>query len=388
MKDPTPAAMFVDINSKQTKVPSSLLWELYPDIYGPDEPENYKAVISRVTEDVAKRQLVGFVQHISSGMKGEISFHTLCAEVNRTHLLGLLPGEEQLRVILDAFFIALKQLEEQYPGVNSNFVFSNRGITPMIRTLGRIVQYEIGHNRRDNLKRKQLLIQTFRDFFEPVYKYYVGLGETKLRALRKQRIGNAGSNLTEDEITDKIRAGYKADFPYRPKRIPPDWENAVSKLISLIRSINSEAIERGKMNTWVFREFDGEKFKKRLAKPIDDYDSFGTVLKVLYQELIEGSGKDAPDNRLARLLQAPRIYELAPIARLNILRTCWEHKPEQVDARKRQLAVQALAELAHRDDLAGLSDLDPTDYQNIALALIGALTEGVLEPALAALHKS
>ncbi|MFQ5799401.1 MAG: DGQHR domain-containing protein [Bacteroidota bacterium] len=392
LKDLSPAAMFVDINSKQTKVPSSLLWELYPDIYGLGEPDYFKAVISRVTETVAKKRLTGFVQHISSGMKGDISFHTLCAEVRRTHLLekkgGVLQTEQELQGILDAFFIALGQLGQQYPDVNRSFVFTNNGITPMIRTMGRIVQYEIGHNRKDNLRRKHLLIETFRNFFEPVYKYYASLGAAKLSALPRQRVGNAGSNRTEDEITEKIRASYKADFPYRPKKIPPDWEDAIDEFAGSVVNINRQAVESGKARDWVFRQFDPGIFRKQLGKPIDNVDNFGTVLKILYQEVIEGSGKDSPENRLAGLLKVPRIYDVESIDALNILRTCWTHKPEQLDPNKRRKAVQLLAQLSGRPSLAGPSELDTTDYQKMAIAVVRRLIEQALKPALEALRVS
>jgi DGQHR domain-containing protein len=382
------ATMFVDINSKQTKVPSSLLWELYPDIYGQDDPEFYKAVISRVCESVAKDHLQGYVRHLSSGMRGDISFHTLCTEVHRAHLWenagGLLRSEHELETVLDAFFTALNDLGQKYPGVNNSFVYSNNGIAPFIRVMGRIVRYEIANNRKTNLRSKGLMIETFRNFLDPVYRYYLGQGETKLRSFRK-RIGNAGSNTTEDEITEQIRAGYKPDFPYRPKKILPQWEDAVNKFVGLVKSINRLGSETGKVVGWVFKEFDPEKCKKQLARPIDGCDNFGTVLDVLYQEVIEGSGKD-PDNRLARLMSVPRIYDLDPVGKLNVLRVYWVHKLDQLDSAKRQAAVRVLAELTERDNLASPSELDSSDYQKAAIGLVKRLNEQVLDQALAALR--
>lgn len=316
------ATMFVDINSKQTKVPSSLLWELYPDIYGEDDPQFYRTVISRVCESVAKDHLKGHLKHLSSGMQGDISFHTLCAEVERAHLFeeagGLLQNEHELEVVLDAFFAVLNELGQNYPGVNNTFVFSNNGIAPFIRVMGRVVRYEITSGRKTNLRTKTLLVETFRNFFDPVYRYYLGQGETKLRSLRK-RIGNAGSNQTDDEITEQIRGGYRPDFPYRPKKILPHWEDAVNKFIGLVANINRRGSESGRMAGWVFKEFDPEKCKKQLTRAIDSYPNFGNVLDVLYQEVIEGSGKD-PDNRLARLMNVPRVYDLDYVGKLNVVR--------------------------------------------------------------------
>lgn len=386
--DQSLATMFVDINSKQTKVPSSLLWELYPDIYGRGDPEFYKALISRVCETVAKDHLQGYVKHLSSGMHGDISFHTLCAEVKRAHLLesagGILQNERELETVLDAFFAALNDLGQKYPGVNDSFVYSNNGTAPFIRVMGRVIRYEIAINRRSNLRTKGLVIETFRNFFEPVYRYYQSQGETKLRSFRK-RIGNTGSNTTEDEITEQIRAGYKPDFPYRPKKILPQWENAVNKFVRLVESINNRGTESGRVVSWVFKEFNQAKCKKQLARAIDSYDNFGTVLDVLYQEVIEGSGKD-PDNRLARLMSVPRIYDLDPVGKLNVLRVYWVHKLDQLDSAKRQAAVRVLAELTERDNLASPSELDSSDYQKAAIGLVERLNEQVLDQAFAALR--
>jgi DGQHR domain-containing protein len=376
--------MFVDINSKQTKVPSGLLWELYPDIYGDDDPEYYRAVISKVCEGVSRDRLSGHVRHLSSGMRGDISFHALCGEIRRTRLLdsggGLVQNERELTTVVDAFFAALNDLGTKYPTVNESFVYSNNGVTPFIRVMGRVVRYETASGHKANLKTKALMVDTFRNFFEPVYKYYSSQGGDKLRALRK-RIGNAGSNVTEDEITDYIRAGYRPDFPYRSKKVAPRWENAVNKFVSSIANINRRVVESGMMVGWVFKEFDSEKCKKQLARVIDSYDSFSTVLDLLYQEVIEGTGKD-PDNRLARLMNVTRIYDLESVAKLNILRVYWVHKLDQVDSTKRQSAVRVLAELTGRANLGGPSELDANDYQAAAIALLSALNEKVLEPAL------
>jgi DGQHR domain-containing protein len=382
------ASMFVDINSKQTKVPSSLLWELYPDIYGEDDPEFYKAVISGACENIAKDHLRGYVRHLSSGMQGDISFHTLCAEVKRTHLFedkgGLLQSERELETVLDAFFAALNDLGEKYPGVNDSFVYSNNGIAPFIRVMSRVVRYEMTSGRKANLRTKALLIDIFRNFFDPVYSFYSGQGEAKLRSFRK-RIGNTGSNTTEDEITDHVRAGYKPDFPYRPKKILPHWEDAVNKFVGLVGNINRRVSESGKMVGWVFKEFDAERCKKQLARAIDSYADFGNVLDVLYQEVIEGSGKD-PDNRLARLMDVPRVYDLDAVGKLNVVRVYWAHKHDQLDSAKRQSAVKVLAELTDRPDLGSPSELDSGDYQKAAVALVKKLNEEVLEPALTALR--
>jgi DGQHR domain-containing protein len=384
--DQSPASTFVDINSKQTRVSGGLLWELYPDIYGDDDPEYYKATISRVTEAIARKRLAGHVEIITTGMKGEMSFHALCAEIKRTRLYQPnscpLRTERELSDVLDAFFTVLNELGVTYPSVNPSFVYSNNGIAPMIRTMGRIVNYEIAQNRRPNVKSKPLLVETLKRFFEPVYHRYANMGENALRNLRKESVGNAGSNRREDQITGWIRSDCRPDFPYREKTAPPDWTAAIDEFVSRINSINGRVSETGKVKSWVFSEFDGEKIKSHLARKIDDSDRLGTVLRVLYQEIIEGSGKDGPENRLAPLLGVQHIYEVGPIERLNTLRTYWEHKHGQVDPAKRRKAMEALQHLLRKSEPVAPSDLTLTDYQNIATNLLRELNSQVLEPAL------
>jgi len=384
--DQSPASTFVDINSKQTRVSSGLLWELYPDIYSEDDAEYYRATISRLTEATARKHLKGHVAITTTGMKGEMSFHAICEEIKRTHLYhpsaGALQTERELSDVLDAFFSVLNELGATYPPVNPSFVYSNNGIAPMIRTMGRIVNYEIAQNRRPNIKSKPLLVDTFKRFFEPVYRRYANMGENALRNLRKESVGNAGSNRREDEITTWIRAEYKADFPYREKKAPPEWTDAIDEFVSRINNINRRVTETGRVKEWVFSEFDGEDIKNRLGRRIDDSDRLQSVLNLLYQEVIEGSGKDGSENRLAPLLCVQRIYEVSVIERLNILRTYGFHKRGQVDATKRRRAMEALQYLLQRGEPVAPSDLTPTDYQNIAINLLRELNSQVLEPAL------
>jgi len=379
------ASMFVDINSKQTKVPSSLLWELYPDIFGEDDPEYWKAEISSIVEAVSCKLLPTYVQHISSGMQGPISFQTLCSEVNRAKLLDVLGDKTALQTILEAFFTTLIQLGEKYADVNANFVFSNNGIVPMIRTSGRIIQFEKAHNRSENLKRKTALQDTFNRYFEPIYKKYASFGVAKLREMRK-RTGNSGFNQTEDEITEIIRSGYLHNFPYRPKKTPPQWEAAVDRCAALIVSMNREAMDSGRLVGFVFRDFDPDRFKRELSRPIDGEDAFERVLTILFKEILEGSGKDGPDSRVKSLLGVSSVYEIPVISELNVLRTYWGHNRTQVDAGKRQKALLALGKLSMKQPLVGVSELDKTEWQKAAISLLERINDELLDKILVAIR--
>ncbi len=373
------ATMFVDINSKQTKVPASLLWELYPDIFGEDDPEYWRAEISNAVEAAAHRQLAGLVEQLSTGAHGPISFQTLCSEVKRAGLLDEFRDSTGLQTCLEALFATMKELGTLYPSVNENFLFTNNSLSAVIRTAGRMLQFEIANNRRDNLKRKNTLQETFRRYFEPVYKHYHALGETRLMAMRK-RSGNSGINQTEDEIAEAIRSGYLHGFPYRPKKTPPDWQEAIDKCTALILSINRDASDTGRSPGWVFKDFDSERFKKALGKPIDGQDAFGTVLSQLYKDIYEGSGKDGADNRVKSFLNLTSISQLDPIQKLNTLRTYWEHKATQIDPNKKQKAMTAMTELSGRKPLTALSELDKSDWQKAACALLVSINRQVLEP--------
>lgn len=373
------ATMFVDINSKQTKVPASLLWELYPDIFGEDDPEYWRAEISEAVEGAAHRQLAGLVEQHSTGKHGPISFQTLCSEVKRARLLDEFRDSAGLRTCLEALFAAMKELGLLYPIVNENFLFTNNSLSAVIRSAGRVLQFEIANNRRDNLKRKTTLQETFRRYLEPVYRHFQAMGEARLRAMRK-RSGNSGINQTEDEIAEAIRSGYLHGFPYRPKKTPPDWQEAIDKCTTLILSVNRDASDSGRSPGWVFKDFDSEKFKKILGKPIDGQEGFGTVLSQLYKDIYEGSGKDGSDNRVKGFLNLASILQLGPIRMLNALRTYWEHKATQIDPSKKQKAIEAMAELSGRKPLSALGELDKSDWQKSASALLVRINRELLEP--------
>ena len=119
------ATMFVDINSRQTKVPASLLWELYPDIFGEDNPEYWRAEVSKAVEGAADRQLQGLVEQHSSGTRGPISFQTLCSEVTRAHLRDHFRDGRGLQQCLEALFTTMTQLGIVHPNVNDGFLFTN-----------------------------------------------------------------------------------------------------------------------------------------------------------------------------------------------------------------------------------------------------------------------
>jgi DGQHR domain-containing protein len=377
--------MFVDINSKQTKVPSNLLWELYPDIYGEEDKEYWRAEISRAVEAVSQRSLDGLVEHISSGMHGDISFQTLCTEVKRAKLLEVAGSRSGLESLLDSFFVAIKQLGDQYPGVNEDFVFSNNGIVPLIRTIGRIIRYEVAHNRGANIRKKSMMLDSFLRYFGPVYKWYSSLGTTKLSQMRR-RTGNAGFNQAEDEITDAIRGGYLHDFPYRERKTPPEWQAAVDTCTSLVLRINREATDSGKTSGPVFRDFDPDRFKRALSKPVDSEDIFSNILSQLFKEILEGSGKDGPDSRIKTFLPLTSVYQNGSLDTLNVLRTYWEHNRTQVDAAKRQKALRSLGNLCGKATLVAVSELDKVDWQRSATKLVSNLTEQLLNPLMNAIH--
>ena len=242
--DLDPATMFVEINSKQTSVKSGLLWELYPDIYGPDDELYYLALISKAVEASAEKEIPERMQYISRGKKGPLTFQSLCTEIRKAGFIakgkGILysvsgASDESLRknleTILDALFGALLDLGKDAPNVNEIFILTNNGIIPIIRIIARVISSDLlPSGNLANLSRRPYLQDIFKKYLRPVYNNYKGKSVEELTELRRRRCSNSGHTQTDDEMTDVIRRGFKPSFPYRPGRVPHDFTTSVQTI--------------------------------------------------------------------------------------------------------------------------------------------------------------
>ncbi|OGD20064.1 MAG: hypothetical protein A2W03_00085 [Candidatus Aminicenantes bacterium RBG_16_63_16] len=379
--DPSPANLFVEINHEQTPVKSNLLWELYPDIYSPDDPQYYLAVISRAIESSISKEIPDKVEHISRGTHGPITFQTLCGEVKKTGLVGKNSGilfaatginwqqvEERLESVFNALFGAMIDLGKDNVAVNSEFFFTNNGIIPIIRIAARIIGQDIKGDLQI-LSRRQILQEVFKKYLTPLYEFYGSKTIPDLAHFRRAGTGNSGQNKTDDRMTELIRKE-KPNFPFRAKYFDKEYEDLIHEVANKADQINSTAVSSGKISSWVFKEFHSRDFIKSLSHPIDNEAGFTHLLTILYKEFHEGSGKDSPDNRIKKILNLQKIYDLPIFNDLNNLRNSYEHKETQLPTETKRGALEIIRGLPGLQDLPSKHELQPEEYILIAKTLL------------------
>ena len=391
--DLDPATMFVEINSKQTNVKSGLLWELYPDIYSSDDEFYYLSLISRAVEASTDREIPDRMQFISRGSKGPITFQSLCNEIKKAGFLGKEKGvlqgvsgvqndslRQNLETILNALFGAILDLGKSAPNVNEIFILTNNGIIPIIRIIARIIRYEIlPTGNYSNLTRRPFLEDIFKKYFQPIYDFYKKKSIQELHELRRRRSSNSGHNQTDDEMTDRIRASFKPNFPSRPGRVPLELINLVQEISMLAEQVNSNAQYSGKISSWVFKEFNSTNFEKKMGRAVESEADLSYFLNVLYQEFIEGSGKDSPDNRICQILCLSKIYDIQNLDGINTLRNHYHHKLTQQDPKKKQRALDLIKDYSGLSSYCNPNDLESIHYQKIAVHILNKLKSELLE---------
>jgi DNA sulfur modification protein DndB len=385
-----PAEMFVQINSEQKPVPQGLLWELYPDIYKPTNAKYYKAIISdALREVITTGSAKGLVSHISSGIKGPITFATLCNEINKGPLIskdGGLVGQisakddQRKKTLLvswfNIFFSTVADCGKDKPGVNENFIHSNVGIVPLLRIYSRVLQKL--SLTKGALERKEEIAQTLAKYLKPIYVAYGRRTPGELQNLKRQRVGESGFAETEDEMTSIIQFEHDPEFIGRGAATPImrlAHETAYS-----IHQLNRKALASGKCKELLFRTFDYLAFKRRFQNIQFSQDSFAGVLNLLYQEVVEGSGgkKVEGGNRLARLIGIMNIVDDPTIRMLDNLRNYCDHNLQALDKDKRQDAISALKKLTGRDDLSDLSELTTDDFKAATTKILETFKDGFL----------
>ncbi len=396
-KDLDAAKLFVDINAKQTPVPTSLLWELYPDIYSKEDPEYFKAMISNAVEDQIKNHLMNRVKHITLHSDGQITFQTLCKEVQRLKLIsrrgGLLAVEianeearqRKLSDILDAFFTVLKSFDKDYPEVSESVIFTNVGLVPMIRICGRILTYENFLGKGGMFQSKTTLVSTLTDYFTPIYKYYHQKPPEDLRQMLSGKSSEGGFNLLDDELTKVIQEKYKSKFPPRQTLASAELERAVDDVARTMDEINKLAL-RSAPGHWIFNEFDSHSFSRKLKKREFDEDSFHTAIRVLHQELVEGTQSEPGNNSFLDLLRVSRIDQVPALEELNLVRNYSSHKKLR-DNEKMLRALQSLRRLTGRNDFFDLGELNPSQLESALVKLLNDLNANTLSVALANLKQ-
>lgn len=391
-KEMDAARLFVEINGKQTPVPKNLLWELYPDIYKKDDPDYYKAMISSAAEDQVKEHLMGRVRHTTLHSEGEITFQTLCKEVERLKLVkkkgGLLAAEfedeesrqRKLSLILDAFFTTLEGFEKDYAEVSQIAIYTNVGLIPMIRICGRILKYEHSRGTPNIFQNKNMIVQTLKSYFGPIYAHYQLKGREALKTMISGKSSEGGFNLLDDELTKVIQERYRSDFPARQTASSPALEEAVEDVARTMDRINELAL-RTYPGHWIFREFASKTFAKKLKRRDFDEDSFLTAVRRLHQEMIEGTYSETGANSLLDLLKVSKIDQVPILDELNLLRNYTSHKKLSKDERMTR-ALHSLRRLAGRNDFYDASDLTSVELETALITLLKELSTQALNPAL------
>jgi len=389
-EDLDPASMFVDINSKQKPVPSGLMWELYPDIYDPDHDDYYKAMIS-VAVEKSLGDLKDRVHHITSGTTGLISFSALCSEIPKTTLLSRNAGfvrsvvedhtgqVRRLEKWLSVFFAVLLKLENQYPKVVKTLLLRNVGIIPALRLFGRILKYEYGCGNTEITTNASKLEQVTTSYLRAICQTYEQKDQGELEKLRSQRSSQGGYKRLYEEFVDSIDKQFRPGFA--GPRASDELQRQTESLISTIEEINRKGVALGATQSHTFKEFDQSELRRIARKKLDS-DSFEKFVKLLHQEIVEGSGENSPNNRLAKILGMQEILSLAPLKALNSLRVYFSHKSALIDASKRRAAVEALQGLLGSSSPPDPSDLDTEQFEIAACNLIRTLIAEVLDPTL------
>jgi len=394
--------MFVDINLEQTKVPAKLLWELYPEIYSPDDPSYSRAIISKAVENLVRKELKDVVSHISLGSKGPITFHALCSELERTGILkgdgkGVLAEieglnwekiQDRLEIILAAFFDAIYEEGKAFPAVRDKFFLTNSGMIPLIRELGKICKYEITHHSgRLSSNRNRIAGFFAEEYLRLVYASYGQYTAEQLDNERKTRVGSAGFIHTEDRMDDVIRK-YIPAFPLREKRTPPELDKECRSFTSIMDEINAKAVETGKLREWVFREFASQRVLKQLSKAAKDLPSLERFIKLIHQEILESSGAQSDQNRICRILDAASPNDIAVLRRLSLLRQMTVHRHSQIDPAKRREAIDFLRELSQNRSVSSFDDLSEADCLRLQVNLLRQLRKDLLERLFSELTKN
>ncbi len=393
-EDLDPASMFVDINAKQKAVPSGLLWELYPDIYPEESPDYYRAMISKSVEQAVAetKDIRTFITHISSRIRGPITFQAICSEIPKSNLLtkkgGLVRSEAEgdraqvnkLHQWLKVFFDALTSLEPQFRKVLEVLLLRNVGIVPALRLFGRILSYERGIGNQSILKNNLELTQQLTAYLRVICEHYDQKPVSELEQMRSRSSSQGGFKRMFEEFVEIIDKGYRPGFG-GPK-VSGQLSSLGEQVISAIDEINRKGVSLGITATSIFKEFDSKELRRITRKKELDIDAFEKLVIKLHQEVIEGSGEHSPNNRLARLLGATELPTIPILGKLHSLRVYFSHKGALIDAPKRKAAVEALQSLLGSTALKDPTELSPPEFNLAACNLLSEVANQVLTPAI------
>jgi hypothetical protein len=283
-----------------------------------------------------------------------------------------------LIIWISLLFDVTEEYGKRFPSVNTEFLYSNVGLIPLLRVYIRFLTYELAREGKDWTK----IVESLRAYLQPIYEEYGAKTAVQLASLRRQRVGESGFNTTNDEMTHLIKMNYQPDFPWR-QTLSEIAKDAHGVAIEIIQ-INRKGIASGKTNSEVFPSFDQYLFQKTFNVSEINSDTFGSIVTSLHIELVEGSGgkKAEEANRLAKLLGLKSIVENETLRNLDNLRNYCDHALRALNPHKKQDVIALLKQLTGRAELADINELSAEDFKAAARELLEDIHDHVLRPAL------
>lgn len=210
------AKMFIDINSKQVKVPKNLLNDLYADLLwdSPNEYEKLQALISKIVNTLDRRDhegpLFGEIKYdTDAGKTRPITLTTLMDAIRKSSLIGkvdnrtLRPGalyslknpkmensRERAVEVLSSFFDLFKNGVPRNWNLKNNeggYLCTNNGIAALMLVLKEVVTQIENELRCEAIDMNVTELEDeIRKYCEPLISYFSAASPETLRDFRRQ----------------------------------------------------------------------------------------------------------------------------------------------------------------------------------------------------------
>ena len=274
--------MFVDINSKQVRVPKRLLVELEPEILDPNAGprDRLRQLNSRVAANVATRRSSPMYDLVAGewgpdSSRRPITRPTLRDAVGESRIVGTIAGgafdpgplyftNDDVAVERCTQFVALF-LNEFAHGCSEHwnrrkglggFLCTNNGISALLRCLGEALAYEL---QRRNLKEPWRLspgelLDYIKYLGEPIIEYFNTADEAAvMREFRQRDYGSSGYKNSAMRVMALVHAKYPNFEPEGLKEFLAQSEegnielarNLVSEIEKCIRAVTFRVLDDG-----------------------------------------------------------------------------------------------------------------------------------------------
>jgi len=242
------ASMFVEINEKQKKVPSDLLWDLYSDLYR-DSDDNKQKVLFQIAEIAKKLEESGPLKNkidipsIPKRRQTKLSLTTVCSTLHKflpwrhiRHPSNEEKTPEYVSHIIISYYEVLKELwPEDWEKGNKGVLLTNNGFGVFIMILHDII-YHLGYKEKTHLFNKNKKVEfknILKSYLEPLIK---NLKEDKeMQDAIRSQTGRGPQSDNAGYLELFIQENIKDFSPPRIERKPkmPDKKPELSKITKL-----------------------------------------------------------------------------------------------------------------------------------------------------------